>query len=91
VLSLAIDELTTTDWGHGMFLAEVSPEPDATRLKVAIGFCEPRTLDEALEVLARLRELTGALRWELGEEICRKRVPELAFDLAAPEVHDEET
>lgn len=90
VFSLVLDQVATEDWARGMFLAEVTPAPDASRLRVAIAFIEPRTLAEAERALDQLRGLASQLRWELAATISRRRVPELEFGLAREETPDDQ-
>jgi hypothetical protein len=89
VLSLAFDQLAAEGWAEGLYLARVTPAPDASRLRLAIAFAEPCTLDEAEAVLRRLRGLGASLRWELAAGIARRRVPELVFGLAGAEEGDD--
>lgn len=80
-LSPTIDDLGWRSWARGMYLVEVSPAPDASRLCLTVAFGERCSLDQAERALDELRQRTGRLRWELGAAVARKRVPELVFDL----------
>ena len=88
---LVMEELSLEPWAGDLFVVEVTPAPDASRLRVAIGVFSDLALVEALERVERLASLSVHFRWELGRAIARKRVPELSFQLAAEEVdHDVE-
>ncbi len=85
-LSLALAELAREEWAAGLAVVEVQPAPDASRLKVMVTVGGTRELAEALELVARLQALEGALRWEIATVVARRRVPELHFELAPGEV-----
>jgi ribosome-binding factor A len=83
-LSLALSELEAR-WGWGLAVDGVEPAPDATRLRVRVTFGGTRSLDEALDALARLQSFSGRLRQEVAAAITRKKVPELIFELTPPD------
>lgn len=69
-----------------LLVEAVRPAPDASRLLVIL--TTARSADEAEQILARLEQVRARLRAEAAAAICRKRAPELAFQLAfGPEVN----
>jgi ribosome-binding factor A len=60
-------------------LVSVVPAPNASRVQV--NFVTRAAIDIG-EALARLSALAPSLRTDVGAEISRKRVPELAFHIA---------
>jgi len=63
-------------------IVSVTPAPNSSRLLVLVR--QPPDRAPAL-VLAHLQRASGMLRAELAAAIHRKRVPELTFQIAAPE------
>ena len=67
----------------GLRIEEVSPDPDATRLRVRVSWVQTArgpggwTLESVLGLLA---ERKGELRWAAANAITRKRAPELTFE-----------
>ncbi len=70
----------------GLMVASVVPAPNASRLLVTV--CLPEDLQgrDPAQVLERLNHARGRLRSEVAAAIHRKRVPELSFRIAAPDV-----
>ena len=85
VFSLLLDQLELPEWAEDLHLVEVTPAPDASRLRVAVGVYRTLPMEEALAMVKLLSAHSGRFRWELGQAISRKRVPELLFDLALGE------
>jgi hypothetical protein len=85
---LVMEELSLEPWAADLFVVEVTPAPDASRLRVAIGIFSDLAMEEALGRVERLTALSAQFRWELGRAIARKRVPELFFELAAEDGED---
>jgi len=88
-LMLAVSELVDQRWTHGVTIDNVRPTSDASRLRVIVAFAQPPTAEHAAHALARLGDISGHLRHEIAAAIHRKRVPELTFEMAPPEVADE--
>ncbi len=63
-------------------VASVAPAPDASRVLVTVLDPDGHPVDE---VVARLFRLRGHLRAEVAVGVTRKRVPDLAFAVAAME------
>lgn len=80
-LVLALRPLEREDWAEGIGVTHVEPAPDASRLRVWIGFAIARASDEIAEALTQLERCKGSLRAEIATAIHRKRVPELTFAL----------
>lgn len=80
-LSMEVACLQYRPWARDMYVQAVEPAPDASRLQVSVSFFTPREPDSAVEALGRLRAMTSSLRLEVGSAICRKKVPELIFDI----------
>lgn len=60
----------------------VVPAPDATQLLVTVGpALQPTQPLDRIAILGRLEEAKGRLRGEVASSICRKRVPQLLFNL----------
>lgn len=66
-----------------VWVAGVTPAPDASRLAVLIRLPEGANPDLVKERLARV---SGYLRTEVAQAITRKRAPTLAFELLPPGV-----
>ncbi len=64
-----------------VYVDTVTPAPDATRLLVTVRPLVPQIDPDA--ILERLATLRPRLRMSLAAAIARKRVPELAFCVAA--------
>jgi ribosome-binding factor A len=59
----------------------VVPAPDSSRLLVLVSLpARPGTIT-ADQVRERLRRVTGRLRAEVAAAVCRRKVPELAFQV----------
>ena len=85
-----MDQLGRLEWAADLFVEEVTPAPDASRLRVAVGVYRDLPMTQALERVEQLARHAAQFRWELGRAISRKRVPELFFELGGGEVdHDE--
>lgn len=59
----------------------VLPAPDSSRLLVMVSLPATGATDPG-QVLRRLHEVTGRLRAEIAAAVKRRRVPELAFQVA---------
>jgi ribosome-binding factor A len=67
----------------------VVPAPDSSRLLVVVSLrARPGTITPD-EVLERLRQVTGRLRAEVAAAVCRRKAPELAFQVALCEEVDQ--
>ena len=65
----------------------VVPAPDSSRLLVRVCTTETTARASSQDIVARLQLAQPYLRAEVAAAICRKRAPELAFEVAAsPEV-----
>ena len=82
-LSMELACMQYRPWARDMYIERVEPAPDASRLLVSISFFTPRDPSGASDALARLRRMTASMRQEVAAAICRKKTPELLFDLAA--------
>ena len=76
VLSLSLGAGSGDELLGRVYVSDVTPGPDASRLLVRVTV--PRGVDLA-ELLERLSRATPALRAEVARAITRKRAPELAF------------
>ena len=78
-LSLALAGECGDDVLRELFVEEVLPAPDATRLLVRLGI--PGHLQEVstADILGRLARVHGQLRHSMAQAITRKRAPELTF------------
>jgi ribosome-binding factor A len=63
-------------------VASVSPAPGPESLLVMVEM-GPACRADPERVLATLRRAAGRMRWELGESLTRKRVPEIRFRVAS--------
>lgn len=77
-LQLAFGALPRADALVGATVWEVTPAPNAGRLRVVISVPDPNRKDE---VAAIVRRHTGRLRAEVAAAITRRRAPELTFDV----------
>ncbi len=66
-------------WGLG--LVSVSPAPDTTRLLVQVYPIPGAGSLPVTEIHAVLKAAKPYLRREIGQAICRKRIPELTFEV----------
>ena len=66
-------------------VARVDPAPDGSRLLVIVVPDFSGTDFDTLAVLQALDELTPWLRSEIAAAICRKKVPQLVFEVSASE------
>lgn len=64
-----------------LLVDQVLPWPNASRLLVAVRPAEPGAELDRLEVLERLDRSRGELRSVVASAICRKRTPELCFEV----------
>jgi ribosome-binding factor A len=65
----------------GAVVAEVSPAPDASRLRITVVLGPERTAAELGQAWTELSRATPAFRAEVARAISRKRVPDLAWDV----------
>jgi hypothetical protein len=81
-------QVSTTPWAGnaGLRIEDVSPDPDATRLRVKVSWSARTWGVEG--VLALLAAHKAELRWAAANAITRKRAPELTFE-AAPRADEE--
>ena len=86
-LNLAFADRNGEDDFGGLFVDDVSPAPDCGRLLVHIVIPADRP---AADVISALRRESPRLRSEVAAAITRKRVPELSFIPASPEVSNYE-
>ena len=70
---------------QSLYVADVEPAPDASRLAVTLEVAEAALVDTALVdgVHARLALVAGLLRAEVAASIHRRRTPELVFRVVA--------
>lgn len=66
-------------------VVDVSPAPDASRLRVTVRPCVADIVDErdAAEILAGLAAARGVLRAAVAQAVRRRRAPDLAFELTS--------
>lgn len=81
LLAVALAELDDPVLAN-LTVATVAPAPDASRVLVSVLDPDDHPADE---VIARLYQVRGHLRAEVALGITRKRVPDLAFAVAALE------
>ncbi|MGD8452827.1 MAG: ribosome-binding factor A [Phycisphaerae bacterium] len=77
-LQLAFGALPQAAALAGVTVSEVTPAPNAGRLRVVIAVPVP---DRAAQVLAIVRQHARQLRAEVAAAITRRRAPELTFDV----------
>ena len=70
-----------------LFVCDVSPAPDASRLAVSLAAPVDLVLDD---VTARLQRVEGWLRSEVAAVITRKRVPTIVYEVMAERIDDDE-
>lgn len=75
---------TGDDLLRGLYVVDVLPAPDASRLLATVAPIDPRADLDAGEVLEKLGHVQPMLRSEVARSINRKKVPDLTFTLAAP-------
>ena len=75
---------TGDDLLRGLYVADVVPAPDASRLLATVAPIDPRADLDAAEVLEKLGYVQPMLRGEVARSINRKKVPDLTFTLAGP-------
>ncbi len=68
----------------GLTVQEVIPK-DQNSLTIKVIIPNGTDVTRANLILRQLRKLSGRLRREVAAAICRKRVPELSFQLVQPE------
>lgn len=66
---------------QSLYVSEVEPAPDATRLAVTVCVGDASEVDAARE---RLAAVVGRLRAEVASSIHRRRAPELVFRVTPP-------
>jgi len=79
---MVMDQLAHMEWATDLFVAQVTPAPDASRLRVSVGVYGDVPMTEALHRVGQLTQHAARFRWELGQAASRKRVPEIFFELA---------
>ncbi|MCO6437450.1 MAG: hypothetical protein J5J06_10215 [Phycisphaerae bacterium] len=67
-------------------VVSVVPAPNAGRLRVIVA--APDTADRQ-HIAMRIEHCSGYLRWEVGQAVARRRVPELVFSIISGEVTHE--
>jgi ribosome-binding factor A len=67
----------------------VVPAPDTAHVRVLVSLLAPREPGAAREILEHLRRAVPYFRAEIATAIRRRKVPQLAFSLAAPDVSEE--
>ncbi|MEL6344594.1 MAG: ribosome-binding factor A [Myxococcota bacterium] len=72
---------------QALTVEDVSPNPDASRLRVDVRPLDPDLTPQA--TMARLDAASGRLRAEVARSIQRKRTPNLSFGWVPWEVTDE--
>ena len=68
---------------QGCFVVNVSPAPDAARLRIRVQTWDPITP----ELTAHLRNAVPWLRSEVAHSIHRKKVPQLTLEAVGPGSH----
>ena len=86
---------TGDDLLRGLYVQDVVPAPDASRLLATVAPIDPRAEPDLGQVLDKLEYAKPAIRGEIARSITRKKVPDIAFTLAGPppgalggDVHD---
>ena len=79
--SLTLAELCDGAALAGSVVAEVSPAPDASRLRVTVVLAPSRTAADVAATAALLQERVGLFRREAARAIHRKRTPEIVFEV----------
>jgi ribosome-binding factor A len=79
--ALTLSELSGCEALAASAVATVAPAPDASRLRVTVVLPPGRTSAEREEAAAALRSRAGLFRAEVARAICRKRAPEIVFDV----------
>ena len=75
---------TGDDTLRGLYVQDVVPAPDASRLLATVAPIDPRADLDAGVVLEKLGYVQPMLRSEVARSINRKKVPDLTFTLAGP-------
>ena len=75
---------TGDDLLRGLYVVDVLPAPDASRLLATVAPIDPRADLDVGEVLEKLGHVQPMLRSEVARSINRKKVPDLTFTLASP-------
>ncbi len=83
--SLTLAELCDCAALASSVVAEVSPAPDASRLRVTVVLAPARTAADVEAAAAVLRERAGLFRREAAQAIHRKRTPEIVFEVRREE------
>ena len=81
LLSLALGGLAADDALSSVEVLAVHPAPGASRLRVLVTIRDPAA--DPQHALAKLEAARGFLRSEIAAGICRRRMPDLVFALAA--------
>ena len=75
---------TGDDLLRQLYVADVAPAPDASRLLATLAPIDPRADLDAAAVLDKLGFVQPMLRGAVARSINRKKVPDLTFTLAGP-------
>ena len=75
---------TGDDLLRQLYVQDVTPAPDASRLLVSVAPIDPRADIDAATVLEKLGHVQPMLRTAVARGINRKKVPDLTFTLAGP-------
>ena len=72
-----------------LFVVDVVPAPDCSRLMVNVGADMALADFDHQDLIGRLESQTARLRSEIARAICRKRVPNLVFNLVPPTTQED--
>ena len=75
---------TGDDLLRQLYVADVLPAPDASRLLATVAPIDPRADLDPAQILDKLDRVQPLLRSEVARSINRKKVPDLTFTLAGP-------
>ena len=70
-----------------VFVVDVSPAPDPSRLLVRFGTSQVLSTADRARIMTSLERVRGRLRQELAQAVTRRRIPDFTFEvIALPEV-----